>query len=98
MAALRKFLAAFLVAAFICVGLPSLPMAGGSDDPGYVGGGNKDDDSGNDAARPRVPTDGPTRSCKDLTERSDGPEEPSGFLMQFAKSWLQELLSVLVIR
>jgi hypothetical protein len=97
MAALRKLLAAFLLAAFVCIGLPSLPQAGGADDPGYVGGGGSNGESPGSDPDPNTPAGGPAGGDGRLFQLIQDPEEPTeGFCVQFARSWLSDILGVLL--
>ncbi len=97
MTALRKLLAAFLLAAFVCVGLPSVPLAGGADDPGYVGGGgNKGEDSDCDLD-PNTPVDdGGPGGYSEPYLLPELPDADEGFCLEFAKSWLVHVLGIII--
>lgn len=96
MAALRKLLAAFLLAAFVCIGLPSLPQAGGADDPGYVGGGGSNGENPGPDLDPNNPIDGPSGTNKQPFQLIDNPDATESFCMQLAKRWLLDLLGILI--
>lgn len=99
-ASLRKILALLLLAVLVGIGLPTMPFAGGQDDPGYTGipGEDPGDDggSGNDEGTTDPP--GSSSAGKDgQPERKSGsPLGGESLAVSPLPGWLVDLLGVLI--
>jgi hypothetical protein len=97
---LRKLFVLFLLAAIVGMGLPSTPLAGGQDDPGYTGipGVDPGADSSGNGDDPSTDPDRFPGSSGPPQQRSKVGDQYGSEAMSASPvpSWLTDLLGILI--